>query len=137
MFHNFFISLLQDRLAEFNCKGKDVHVEVNPNGLIAVQGPQMAKALQPGVDVDLTKLTFMTSTLATVFGVPDCRITRCGYTGEDGVEVSENYLGSILENRYYMSEWIENREARPSKKVNLIFIIFGINLFFLLDVNTG
>ena len=83
--------MLQDRLAEFNCKGKDVHVEVNPNGLIAVQGPQMAKALQPGVDVDLTKLTFMTSTLATVFGVPDCRITRCGYTGEDGVEASENY----------------------------------------------
>ena len=100
--------MLQDRLAEFNCKGKDVHVEVNPNGLIAVQGPQLAKALQPGVDVDLTKLTFMTSTLATVFGVPDCRITRCGYTGEDGVEVSENYLGSILENRYYMNKWIEN-----------------------------
>ena len=76
-------------MAEFDIKGKDVHVEVNPNGLIAVQGPQMAKALQPGVNVDLSKLTFMTSTLATVFGVPDCRITRCGYTGEDGVEVGK------------------------------------------------
>ena len=75
-------------MAEFNHKGKDVHVKVDPNGLIAVQGPKMAEALQPGVNVDLSKLTFMTSTLATVFGVPDCRITRCGYTGEDGVEVS-------------------------------------------------
>lgn len=48
----------------------------------------MARVLQEGLKDDLSKLTFMTSTLATVFGVPDCRITRCGYTGEDGVEVS-------------------------------------------------
>ena len=47
----------------------------------------MTKALQHGVSVDLSKLPFMTTSLATVFGVENCRITRCGYTGEDGVEV--------------------------------------------------
>ncbi len=72
---------------EFKAKGKDVTVEHNPNGLIAVQGPTMNKALQLGVDIDLSKLTFMTTIRATVFGVENCRITRCGYTGEDGVEV--------------------------------------------------
>lgn len=47
----------------------------------------MAQVLQGGVKDDLSKLTFMTSTLTTVFGIPNCRVTRCGYTGEDGVEV--------------------------------------------------
>lgn len=54
----------------------------------------MSRVLQEGLKEDLNKLTFMTSKLATVFGVPDCRITRCGYTGEDGVEVS--ILCSVL-----------------------------------------
>lgn len=48
----------------------------------------MSQVLQAGLKEDLSKLTFMTSALATVFSVPDCRLTRCGYTGEDGVEVS-------------------------------------------------
>lgn len=48
----------------------------------------MSQVLQAGLKEDLSKLTFMTSTLATVFGIPGCRVTRCGYTGEDGVEVS-------------------------------------------------
>jgi len=48
----------------------------------------MTRALQDVVDVDLGQLYFMTSTITSLFEVPNCRITRCGYTGEDGVEVS-------------------------------------------------
>lgn len=52
----------------------------------------MSRVLQEGLKEDLSKLTFMTSALATVFGVPGCRVTRCGYTGEDGVEVRTSLL---------------------------------------------
>lgn len=47
----------------------------------------MNKVLQEGVDFDLNTLPFMTNRLCSVYGIPDCRVTRCGYTGEDGVEV--------------------------------------------------
>lgn len=47
----------------------------------------MARVLQAGLPDDLAKLSFMNSITTTVFSVPGCRVTRCGYTGEDGVEV--------------------------------------------------
>jgi aminomethyltransferase len=54
--------------------------------LLALQGPQAVTALQrlaPGVD----KLVFMSGGRFTVAGC-DCFLTRSGYTGEDGFEIS-------------------------------------------------
>nr|CAD7412575.1 unnamed protein product [Timema poppensis] len=86
--------------------GKDVQCQFLPpeeRALLAVQGPETAQVLNSLVDVDLEQLPFMTSTLATVGDVPRCRVTRCGYTGEDGVEISvradkaEHLSGLLLE----------------------------------------
>jgi len=74
--------------ATFKAAGKDVTIEAQERSLIAVQGPGMAKVLKEVVGVDMDNLKFMTSTTTSVFGVPECRVTRCGYTGEDGVEIS-------------------------------------------------
>jgi len=70
--------------------GKDIKfVKRDDLSLIAVQGPSAPKILQPLLEgVDLSKLYFMNTTTGTVAGVEGCRITRCGYTGEDGVEIS-------------------------------------------------
>lgn len=72
----------------------DLNVEfLNKNGLLAIQGPKSAEILQKTFpEMNFKELYFMNSTTdinqwnnKKVSGV---RVTRCGYTGEDGFEVS-------------------------------------------------
>lgn len=53
-------------------------------------GPAMVNVLSQGISHDLRELRFMTSGVMEVFGIGQCRVSRCGYTGEDGVEVSQS-----------------------------------------------
>ncbi|WP_127091333.1 glycine cleavage system aminomethyltransferase GcvT [Aquabacter cavernae] len=54
--------------------------------LIALQGPDAAAVLAPHAP-EAGELGFMGATSATLDGVP-CHISRSGYTGEDGFEIS-------------------------------------------------
>ena len=47
----------------------------------------MHSVLENNVDGNLSSLYFMRSEKMNVFNIPDCQVSRCGYTGEDGVEV--------------------------------------------------
>mmetsp|Transcript_17639 Transcript_17639/g.55189 ORF Transcript_17639/g.55189 Transcript_17639/m.55189 type:complete len:402 (+) Transcript_17639:64-1269(+) len=89
------------------CKQKDMAhfsalLEANPTmdarmeyagdteqSLVALQGDgakDVVAALLPA-GVDLAKMAFMTGTYTTLGGY-EVRLTRCGYTGEDGFEIS-------------------------------------------------
>jgi aminomethyltransferase len=81
-------------LGEFNTLNKlgVRHDVLDGRGLLALQGPASAEALQPHLPphVDLTKLYFGQS-IFTTFGSEDkvrVHIARGGYTGEDGFEIS-------------------------------------------------
>ncbi len=56
--------------------------------MLALQGPKSQDALQPLVEgKDLGEVGYYKFTFATVCGIPDVRISRTGYTGEDGFEL--------------------------------------------------
>jgi aminomethyltransferase len=74
---------------EMRAKGMFVYLErIEDMGLLALQGPQMQEVLQAGVKFDLSGMPFMSTVEGEVYGIGGCRVTRCGYTGEDGVEIS-------------------------------------------------
>ena len=67
--------------------GKRCSVEPLPQlALLALQGPKAEAALSR-LNADLGRLAFMTGMRAQLNGA-DCFVTRSGYTGEDGFEIS-------------------------------------------------
>lgn len=81
-------------LKHFNAKhtgGEAVaiqHITSSERSLLALQGPKAAEVLARLVkNVDLRNVDFMTHFEAKVAGI-DAWVSRCGYTGEDGFEIS-------------------------------------------------
>jgi aminomethyltransferase len=67
--------------------GNDVGIEpMFERALLALQGPEAAAAVAPLAPA-LAELGFMTGMAVTIAGI-DAFVTRSGYTGEDGFEIS-------------------------------------------------
>ena len=56
--------------------------------MIALQGPSSSEVLQKFTTHNLNDIKFGGCASATILGVPDVLISRGGYTGEDGFEIS-------------------------------------------------
>jgi aminomethyltransferase len=79
---------LQYHAEQARNKGEEVIVELQEQrGLLALQGPNAMKVLSKHVNEDLSGLYFMNAQTMMVDGV-ECLVSRCGYTGEDGFEIS-------------------------------------------------
>ena len=75
--YNYFLSKISDYCA----------VEIlNDRSLLAIQGPEAEKVLSR-YSVEIPKMSFLESASINILG-NDCWISRSGYTGEDGFEIS-------------------------------------------------
>ena len=89
------IKYMQSQLPD-NC----ILEQLSDLALLALQGPEASSVMQRFCP-EATELVFMTGAEFTVDNVP-CFINRCGYTGEDGFEISmpaeqaENLARSLL-----------------------------------------
>jgi aminomethyltransferase len=88
------IAHIKKHLAAFTAKGGDVQFEQLDRSLIALQGPLSEKILQDLVKYELSKMPFMTAQEMFIAGAK-CLVSRCGYTGEDGFEISVSHADAI------------------------------------------
>lgn len=105
--------------------------------LLAVQGPEACKVVQGLTKIDVSKLYFMNTVVTDVAGIEGCRLTRCGYTGEDGFEISvpgdrASYLADVLLNSNKADVKLAGLGARDSLRLEAGLCLYGNDI----DVDT-
>ncbi|MEQ1676764.1 MAG: glycine cleavage system aminomethyltransferase GcvT [Chitinophagaceae bacterium] len=74
-------------IQKHNNKGVEMHNISDKTCLLAIQGPNATKILQPLTDMDILNLKYYTFTKGTFAGVENVLVSATGYTGAGGVEI--------------------------------------------------
>ncbi len=74
-------------ISKYNTKGVEMHNISEKTCLLAIQGPNATKILQPLVDTDIMNLKYYTFTKGKFAGVDNVIVSATGYTGSGGVEI--------------------------------------------------
>jgi aminomethyltransferase len=76
-----------DRISHFNSKNVEMHNVSEKTCLLAIQGPNATKILQPLTSIDILNLKYYTFVKGKFAGVDNVLISATGYTGAGGVEI--------------------------------------------------
>ena len=76
-----------DWINQFNDKGVEMHDISQQTCLLAIQGPNACKILQPLTDIDIMDLKYYTFVRGKFAGVDNVIISATGYTGSGGLEI--------------------------------------------------
>ena len=74
-------------IQQFNDKQVEMHNISDKTCLLAIQGPNATRMLQPLTENDIMNLKYYTFTKGTFAGVENVLISATGYTGAGGVEI--------------------------------------------------
>ncbi|MBK8494420.1 MAG: glycine cleavage system aminomethyltransferase GcvT [Chitinophagaceae bacterium] len=74
-------------ILQFNDRDVEMHNISDKTCLLAIQGPNATKMLQPLTAMDIMNLKYYTFTKGTFAGVENVLISATGYTGAGGVEI--------------------------------------------------
>jgi glycine cleavage system T protein (aminomethyltransferase) len=74
-------------ISSFNTRNVEMHNISDKTCLLAIQGPNAGKILQPLTDTDLMNLKYYTFSKGVFAGVKNVMISATGYTGAGGVEI--------------------------------------------------
>ena len=74
-------------IAKHNTNNVEMHNISDKTCLLAIQGPNATKILEPLTDIDVLNLKYYTFTKGTFAGVKNVLVSATGYTGAGGVEI--------------------------------------------------
>lgn len=74
-------------ISRHNTAGVEMHNISDKTCLLAIQGPNAVKILQPLTDIDIMNLKYYTFVRGKFAGVSNVLISATGYTGSGGVEI--------------------------------------------------
>lgn len=74
-------------ISQHNTNTAEMHNISDKTGLLAIQGPNATKILQPLTEMDILNLKYYTFVKGTFAGVENVLISATGYTGAGGVEI--------------------------------------------------
>jgi aminomethyltransferase len=74
-------------ISQHNTKGVEMHNISDKTCLLAIQGPNATKILQPLTSMDILNLKYYTFTKGVFAGVENVLVSATGYTGAGGVEI--------------------------------------------------
>lgn len=74
-------------IQQFNDNAVEMHNISDKTALLAIQGPNATRILQPLTEMDIMNLKYYTFTKGTFAGVENVLISATGYTGAGGVEI--------------------------------------------------
>jgi aminomethyltransferase len=74
-------------LSKFNTKNVEMHNVSEKTCLLAIQGPNATKILQPLCEADIMNLKYYTFVKGKFAGVDNVLVSATGYTGSGGVEI--------------------------------------------------
>ena len=74
-------------ISQFNTNNVEMHNISDKTCLLAIQGPNATKILQPLTDMDIMNLKYYTFAKGKFAGVDNVLVSATGYTGAGGVEI--------------------------------------------------
>lgn len=74
-------------ISKFNTKNVEMHDVSEKTCLLAIQGPNATKILQPLTEMDILNLKYYTFEKGVFAGVKNVLVSATGYTGAGGVEI--------------------------------------------------
>jgi aminomethyltransferase len=74
-------------ISAHNTRGAELHNISAKTALLAIQGPNANRIMQPLTDIDILNLKYYTFAKGTFAGVDNVLISATGYTGAGGIEI--------------------------------------------------